>query len=71
MVVADAPAEVARKGFLYLILAWMRIFIEKGFCGQDHAGRAEAALKGGVIDKGLLEWVRTLLSSGLLVLRSW
>jgi len=37
----------------------MRIFIEKGLGGHNDSGSAKAALKSGVIDKGLLQRIKS------------
>ena len=54
----ETPAEHARHRFLNLFFAGLRILVEKRFGGQNHAAQAKSALRGILVDKGLLNGVR-------------
>ena len=56
-----APAQIARKIMPDLVLVGIRILLEQLPCHQDEARRAEAALEGAALDKGLLHGVEPAL----------
>src|SRR5215471_20800750 len=53
--VARAPAEVARDPPADLVLAGLRVLLEEGVAGHEHARRAVAALEPVLGHKALLE----------------
>ena len=53
--VAGAAADIAVHVMDDLIARRIGILIQQRFGRHDHAGRAEAALKGEFVDKGLLD----------------
>src|SRR4029077_9823233 len=57
LVVACAAAKVAGEPVAHLGFGRVRVAIEQRFRGDQHAGRAEAALQRGVLEKFLLQWV--------------
>src|SRR5688572_9790243 len=54
LVVAGAATEVAHQPLLDLVLIRLRVLVEKGSCGDDLAGGADAALEAATVDGRLL-----------------
>ena len=52
---ADTPTEVARQAFFHFLFRGKWVLMKKRFGTHDRAGRAESALKSGMIDECLLE----------------
>src|SRR5690606_12919654 len=54
--VARAAAQVASDGPTHVGGVGLRVSREQGFGGDQHAGRADAALRAAVIGHALLQW---------------
>ena len=53
--IGPAAANVALQGASDLGFAWVRSLLQQAYAGQDHSGRAVAALHGVGLDEGLLQ----------------
>ena len=56
--IAGATADVAVQGDLDVLLRWVRILVQQGAGGEDHARGAEAALEAGFFPERLLHRVQ-------------
>ena len=53
-----APAKDGIKRVLYVIVRWVRLFVQENLGGHQNAIHAEPALRGLLLDKGSLQWMR-------------
>src|SRR5262245_24262308 len=53
--IAEAAAEHIRERLLNLLVGGARVLVEEGFGGEHHAAQAKAALRGLLVDEGLLD----------------
>src|SRR5262245_58333118 len=53
--IAEAAAEHIRERLLNLLVGGARVLVEEGCGGEHHAAQAKAALRGLLVDEGLLD----------------
>lgn len=51
--ISAAPAQVARKRFLDLVLSWIGVVVQQRLGGDDETGRAIATLQSVMLDVGI------------------